>query len=503
VLSRTISESDTLRLSYRDAVLTFEFAALEYSAPAKNRYAYRMVGFNKEWIESGAVRSATYTNLPPGHYRFEVRASNNDGVWNDQGTSLTVLISPPWWRTWWAYASYGLLALATLYGMRRYEMNRLRLKSRLEIERVAAEQLRELDRARSRLFANVSHEFRTPLTLTMGPLDDLSAGLHGPLSPEVAEHVDLARRNAGRVLGLINEILELARAESGRVTLLARPLDVGQFVASVAKAFVPLAERKAIAFDVQGPPQQVIVYGDVDRLDRVISNLLSNAFKFTPDGGAVRVSVAADDNSARIVVRDSGPGIPASDLNLVFDRFHRAKTAGTHAGTGIGLALANELVALHGGSIAVESEEGFGSTFTVTLRKGKSHLLPEQIFDDSVAIAATARVGPPPEFVFPVAATTNVPTVNSTSEATGGDDVTTVLVVDDNAEVRAYVAQHLAPRVIAKQAEQSRAVDVGKAFAEGDQGSIVIGRDAQGVRERGEIPRRHEVGSAVGGREVA
>jgi DNA-binding response OmpR family regulator/anti-sigma regulatory factor (Ser/Thr protein kinase) len=265
------------------------------------------------------------------------------------------------------------------------------------------------------------------------------------LSPEVAEQVDLARRNAGRVLGLINEILDLARAESGRVTLHARPLDIGQFVASVAKTFVPLAERKAIAFDVLTPEQQVIVYGDADHLDRVISNLLSNAFKFTPDGGAVRVSVTSDDTMARIVVRDSGPGLPAGDLNRVFDRFHRAKTASSHAGTGIGLALAKELVALHGGSIAVESEEGFGSTFTVALRTGKAHLPAEQIIDDGIAVASTPRVGPPPEFVFPAAATAAAPNGDHANGA-ATDDVTTVLVVDDNAEVRAYVAQHLAPR---------------------------------------------------------
>jgi signal transduction histidine kinase len=308
VLRTTISEADTLRLSYRDAVLTFEFAALEYSAPSKNRYAYRLVGFNDDWFESGSVRAATYTNLPPGHYRFQVRASNNDGVWNEQGASLALLILPPWWRTWWAYALYGALALAALYGARHSEVSRLRLKNRLEIERVEAEQLRELDRARSRLFANVSHEFRTPLTLTMGPLDDIRAGLHGPLTPEAAEQVDLARRNAGRVLDLINEILELARAESGRVTLLARRIDLGVFVSGIARTFLPLAERKAIAFDVQSPTEHVEIYADPDHLDRALSNLLSNAFKFTPDGGAVRVTVIADDVSARITVRDSGPG---------------------------------------------------------------------------------------------------------------------------------------------------------------------------------------------------
>jgi signal transduction histidine kinase/ligand-binding sensor domain-containing protein/DNA-binding response OmpR family regulator len=445
VLHATISETDTLQLSYRDAVLTFEFAALEYSAPAKNRYAYRMVGFNDEWYESGSVRAATYTNLPPGNYWFQVRASNNDGVWNERGTSLLVIILPPWWATWWAYAIYVALTLAALYGVRRYEMNRLRLKSRLEVQHVEAEQLRELDRARSRLFANVSHEFRTPLTLTMGPLDDIRSGLHGPLSPEIAEQVDLARRNAGRVLGLINEILELARAESGRETLRARRVDLGAFVASVARTFVPLAERKAIAYDVHGGAEQVIVYADPDHLDRALSNLVSNAFKFTPDGGAVRVTVTSDETSARVVVRDSGPGIPAGDLALIFDRFHRASTAGNHPGTGIGLALAKELVALHGGTIAVESEEGFGSTFTITLRRGRAHLAPEQVVDDGAPIGTTPRVMPPADFVPPASPAGDVSSVSLPNDEVDAD-VTTILIVDDNAEVRAYVKQHLAPR---------------------------------------------------------
>ena len=443
VLRTTIAEADTLHLSYRDAVITFEFAALEYSAPAKNRYAYRMVGFNNDWFESGAVRAATYTNLPPGHYTFQVRASNNDGVWNEQGASLAIVIAPPWWHTWFAYTLYGTLALAALYGARRYEMNRLRLKSRLEIEQLEGAQLRELDRARSRLFANVSHEFRTPLTLTMGPLDDLRAGLHGPLSPEVAEQVDLARRNAGRVLNLINEILELARAESGRVTLRARRVDLGAFVSGLTRAFLPLAERKAIAFDVQEPAEPVIVYADPDHLDRALSNLLSNAFKFTPNGGAVRVTVAADDSWARVSVRDSGPGIPAGDLNLIFDRFHRANTAGTQPGTGIGLALAKELVSLHGGAIGVESEEGFGSTFTVSLRRGRAHLAQEQVVDDggTVTTAPRANQGADASLDEPAA-----PNATPAGGARADDDVTTVLVVDDNPEVRTYVRQHLSPQ---------------------------------------------------------
>ena len=314
VLRTTISEADTLHLSYRDVVLTFEFAALEYSAPAKNRFAYRMVGFNDDWFEAGAVRAATYTNLPPGRYTFQVRASNNDGVWNLQGTSLALVIAPPWWRTPWAYALYAGLALAAFGVAHWYDMERLRLASRLEVEHLESEQLRRLDRARSQLFANVSHEFRTPLTLTMGPLDDLRAGAHGPLSPSALEQVDLARRNAARVLDLVNEILELARAEAGRVSVRARRLDLGALVDGVARAFLPLAERKAIAYEIHVAPAAgagpLTVVADPDLLDRALSNVLANAFKFTPDGGTVHVSLTRAGDVARIAVRDNGPGIP-------------------------------------------------------------------------------------------------------------------------------------------------------------------------------------------------
>jgi DNA-binding response OmpR family regulator/anti-sigma regulatory factor (Ser/Thr protein kinase) len=279
----------------------------------------------------------------------------------------------------------------------------------------------------------------------MGPLDDLRAGLHGPLSPSATEQVDLARRNAGRVLDLINEILELARVESGREVLHARRVELGAFVASIARTFVPLAERKAIAYDVQCAAEEAIVYADPNHLERALSNLLSNAFKFTPDGGAVRVTVSGDESSARITIRDSGSGIPKADLELIFDRFHRARTAGTQPGTGIGLALAKELIALHGGAIAAESEEGFGSTFTVTLRKGRAHLASEQI-DDGLPVTSSSRLpGPPPEFLAPASPMRDVPNVAAGPEEVA-EDVTTVLVVDDNAEVRAYVRQHLVPR---------------------------------------------------------
>jgi signal transduction histidine kinase/ligand-binding sensor domain-containing protein/DNA-binding response OmpR family regulator len=444
ILERSIVETTSLRIPARDNVLIFEFAALDYSAPGKNRYAYRMVGFNDTWVDAGDTRTATFTNLPPGTYTFQVRGSNNDGVWNQTGASIDLRILPPWWRTPWAYGLYLLLAAGLVLGARRYEMNRIRLLHLADQERAHAERFRELDRARSRFFANVSHEFRTPLTLTLGPLDDLRAGFHGPLAPAMTEQVELARRNAGRVLELIDQLLEVARLEVGSTPLRARRTELGDFVARLGEAFRPLAERRSIALVLEMPEEPLAVFADPAHLERILANLLSNAFKFTQSGGTVRLTLEAAPPGARIAVHDDGPGITAADLPHVFDRFYRGNEAtGRHQpGTGIGLALASELVALHGGTLEVESEEGSGSTFTVSLLLGREHLAPEQVIDDGSPGDWSPRL---PLLSTPVEELPEAHASDSAHEDVP-EDMTTVLVVEDNAELRAFIRMHLQGR---------------------------------------------------------
>jgi signal transduction histidine kinase/ligand-binding sensor domain-containing protein/AraC-like DNA-binding protein len=451
ILDRSIVETTSLRIPARDNVLTFEFAALDYSAPEKNRYAYRMVGFNDTWIDASETRTATYTNLPPGSYTFQVRGSNNDGVWDEAGTSLELRILPPWWRASWAYALYLLLAAGLLLGFRRYEMNRIRLQHFADQERAQADRFRELDRARSRFFANVSHEFRTPLTLTLGPLDDLQAGFHGPLPPPMAEQVGLARRNAGRVLELIDQLLEVARLEAGSTTLRARRLELVAFVARLGEAFQPLGERRSVALVLDLPEEPLVVFADPVHLERIVANLLSNALKFTQTGGTVHLTVEAAPGAARISVRDDGPGIAAADLPHIFDRFYRGNEAtGQHQpGTGIGLALARELVLLHGGTLEVESEEGSGSTFAVALRLGRDHLTPEQVVDAGPLEDWSPRLPLP---ATPVERSPAAEPADSARDAVP-DDVTTVLVVEDNPELRDFVRLHLRGRFRVLEAE--------------------------------------------------
>ncbi|MEX2529020.1 MAG: two-component regulator propeller domain-containing protein [Gemmatimonadota bacterium] len=448
VLDRSILEIDEIRLSHADNVLTFEFAALDFSAPAKNRYTYRMLGFSQEWIDGGTERTATFTNLPPGSYTFQVRGSNNDGVWNEEGASLALVILPPWWWSRWAMGFYVLLALATGLVIRRYDQKRLRLEYGLAREREEAEQLRSLDRARSRFFANVSHEFRTPLTLTLGPLDDLHSGFHGDLPAPVAAQVELARRNAGRVLELIDQLLEVARLEAGNTPLRAHALDFGAFVHRIGARFEPLGERLGVELRVEVPHQPVEVFADPAHLDKILANLLSNALKFTSPGGGVAVRLAADETTARVTVTDTGPGIPSHELARIFDRFYRGEQPSEEAtpGTGIGLALVRELVHLHGGSVDVESAPGAGSQFTVTLPLGRDHLRPDQVSDDPASYLRTVASPEAPAMLETAVTVAGLEIEHHVEAEPDADDVRTILLAEDNQELRGYLRSHLATR---------------------------------------------------------
>ena len=431
LLAREPWATDELRLSHRENMVTVSFTALDFSAPEKNRYAYRMEGLDETWIQAGTNPSATYTNLPPGRYTFRVRGSNNDGVWNEKGAALAVAVAPPWWRSWWAYALYALALGGLAAFVYRDRQRRVRLRHELEMEHLEAENLRQLDHAKSEFFANVSHEFRTPLTLTLGPLDDVLAGEYGPVPEEITAPVGLARRSAERVLGLINQILEVARLEAGSTPLCARRLDLAAFTRAQVEAFGLLVERRQIQVEVIAPEDPVRVWADPEHTGTILSNVISNAFKFTPEGGRVCVRVETQDGMAAVTVRDSGPGIAPDDLLHVFDRFYQTEVgAGHELGSGIGLALAHDLAALHGGTLTAQSDLGFGSTFTLTLPLGRDHLHPDQIDERPWN----------PSLLSVIASPNEPPPATSPLES---EDVTTVLVVDDNADIRAYVRRHL------------------------------------------------------------
>ena len=419
-----------LDLPHGENFLTVEFVALSYEAPEKNQYAFQLVGLDKNWIAAGNRRFARYTDLRPGEYTFRVKASNNDGVWNQTGTSLTVIIHPPWWETGWAYGLYAAVFILLIGLARQYLINRERLRSELTFERLTAEKWQEMDALKSDFFANLSHEFRTPLALIRGTVEKLQAG---PTNGHQADY-QLIDRQAGQLLDLINQLLDLSKLEAGKLTLTPLPANLSGFLRQLTGSFVALFESRQLTFRYTVPMQPVWILMDPDKLARILSNLLTNAGKFTPAGGEVQFSALVEEEQAntlflRVVVQDTGIGIPAHHLPHIFDRFFQADSSlvRSYEGTGIGLALVKELVDLHGGETKVESTEGNGTTFTIRLPFSVTN--QEQTANPSVPEqpATLARVS----------------AQESRPESSG--QKAQVLIIEDNADLRNFLVECFAP----------------------------------------------------------
>ena len=442
-------DRDSIALGAAQRDVQIEYTALTFLEPANVRFRYRLDRYDAGWVDAGSRRTAFYTKLPPGRYTFRVEASDAAGGWHEPGTVLALRVLPRFWETavfrWSTVVALGILVLAAF----RFREARLRAHA-LELEDVVHErtaalrerehelaernaQLQSLDHAKTRFFANVSHEFRTPLTLTIGPLEDLRADAAG--NPRAERRLDIALRNARRLLRLVNQILDVAKLEAGAMRLTPRPLDLTPFTRGVVAAFAPVAERKGIRLTTHTPDSLDGAF-DADAVEKILTNLVSNAIKFTPAGGSVDVVLSRDGDSARLLVKDSGPGIPTDQLPHVFERFYQVdeSTTRAHLGTGIGLSLVKELVELHGGTITVESGSA-GTTFTATIPShdlAETKTIPEDADVPNAASLATA-----------VTAEQSGSSAESSARDDGrAEDVPTLLVVDDSADLRDYIRDH-------------------------------------------------------------
>ncbi|HUQ82024.1 MAG TPA: two-component regulator propeller domain-containing protein, partial [Gemmatimonadaceae bacterium] len=445
-------ERDSIALRPNERDLQIEYTALTFIEPLNVRFRYRLDPYDAAWVDVGNRRTAFYTKVPPGRYTFIVEASDAAGGWYEPGARLAVRVLPTVWETpafrATILAALGMLLLVAV----RVREARLR-KRAARLERVVDErtatlrdrereladrnaQLHALDRAKTRFFANVSHELRTPLTLTIGPLEDLRARAGG--DPQVERWLDIALRSSRRLLRLVNQILDVAKLEAGAMHLAPRQLDLAPFTRGIAGAFAPVAERKGIQLTTDVVDTLPGAF-DADAIEKILTNLLSNAIKFTPNGGAVHVALSRDGESARLVVRDSGRGIAPEQLVHVFERFYQVDESTTRAqpGTGIGLSLVKELIELHGGTIGVESAST-GTTFTATI--------PPRAAAEGAAVENAVAV--PDVDSLAAAVTTELAgvSVESANGDAGGDDVPTLLVVDDNADLRSYIRDHFSAR---------------------------------------------------------
>jgi signal transduction histidine kinase/CheY-like chemotaxis protein/AraC-like DNA-binding protein len=363
-----------ITLAYDENDLELRFVGLQFSDPQRVRYAYRLEGVDTDWIDGGNRREVRYASLPPGDYHFHLRAANNDGVWSDDQVLLSAVVAPPPWATAWALALYGLLfmiASGVTYGgfLRRRRALEAEVASRTaaltEQQALVKKQARELEQAleaRTVLFANVSHEFRTPLTLIKASLDRIER--EGP-SPEV---LATGRRYLRRLLRLVDQLLDFSRLSYEQHETPGEPWPVGRMVRLTVDAFSQVALERGVELlpDVE-PGWRTRC--DQEQIEKILLNLLTNALKFTPAGGQVRVGLSGSDQGVELSVADSGPGIPAGEMDTIFERFYRvpASEAGAVDGAGIGLALVKEAALANGGHVRVESEIGAGSRFIVFL----------------------------------------------------------------------------------------------------------------------------------------
>jgi signal transduction histidine kinase/ligand-binding sensor domain-containing protein/DNA-binding response OmpR family regulator len=433
-LKKAITYTGQIELKHNQNNISFEFSALDFTVPDNNQYKYQLVGYDKKWISTNAERRyANYTNLPPGKYSFRVQGSNNDDKWNEKGASIEIMISYPWWQTWWAILLY-VLAIFTFFGLiRKFEL-------RLRNIKIKAKKEEELNHIRTIFYTNITHEFRTPLSIILGTAEQLRK----QVSEHGKEGLDRIKQYGNNLLTLINQMLDLSKLESGQLKLNLEHRDVINFLKYILNSFQSLAIEKQIQLQFECDFDEFHMDYDPNRLQHIVSNLISNAIKFTDENGSVILTVKNEVGSGHlgikdsissltITVKDSGRGIQKDKLPYIFDRFYRVDSSITRKGegTGIGLAIVNELVKLMQGQIQVKSEIGKGSEFIVLLpvfrneaKKTKSKQQPH--YDGSPNIKQKLGTG-------------SIPAIKKIK------DRPQVLIVEDNIDLVKYLVEILNP----------------------------------------------------------
>lgn len=366
-----IRKKEKVVLRHWQSTFSFQFVAIDYLAPANNKYAYKLEGFNEEWVyTSSNNRIATYTNIPPGNYKFKVKASNSDEIWNEKGIEIGIEILPPIWKTWWAYMLYTIAFISIIVFIFYYYLNKEREKAKIELERLETKRQHELDELKLQLFASISHEFRTSLTLILGPLEQIKEKITDYDNKQLLE---VMQRSGNRLMRLINQLLDFRKLEANKMTVKPTSQDIVSFIKEIYDIFTYHAKLKNINYHYQSSLEKLFMNFDKDKVDKIIYNLLSNAFNYTSSGGSISVildkTYINDRMYISIEVKDSGIGIPSNELDKIFTLFYQVKDSESKKsiGTGLGLNLTKELTQIIGGQIKVESEQGKGSSFTVTI----------------------------------------------------------------------------------------------------------------------------------------
>lgn len=378
-LNKQVSLTNKIVLPHDKNFLTFSFSLLDYTAPELTKYEYFLENFDKTWTRASEFNNqANYSNLSPGEYTFRVKAYKSDGAVNAQEAKIDLEIRSPWWHTWWAILIYLAIGILTIYIIKKQRLSKLELKLALDQEIQEREKAEEVNQIKLRFFTNISHEFRTPLSLLLGPLDNM---LVEQPNEKNRKRLTLMRQNAERLLRLINQIIDFRKIENQKMDINMERGELISFSHNIFNSFAELAEKKNISLIFRTSVATIDTLFDLDKMDKILFNLLSNALKFTPESGKITLSISCDRDEIEISVKDSGIGIPEKDIFHIFDRFYQVKEhySVTSSSSGIGLTLVKEFVELHGGDLQVRSIENEGSCFTIILPYHTSSSKEEQM----------------------------------------------------------------------------------------------------------------------------
>lgn len=444
-LAKPISRTQHINLKHNQSSFSFDFVALNYDKPQKNQYAYMLEGFDEDWIYSGKNHQAVYTNIDPGTYVFRVKASNNDNLWNTSGARVEITILPPFWKTQWAFFIYIVVIILLMFLFRRMIVFRTNQKNLLMNERLEKQRIEEINQMKLRFFTNISHEFRTPLTLISGPLDKLLV-TNDIQESEKNYLLALMHKNVTRLQRLINQLMDFRKLENKKMKLGVSEGDLFAFVSEVAQGFEGFCRQRNIDFMFNSLNADMqTAWFDRSVVDNIVFILLSNATKFTPENGSITVIVEQNQKTASITISDTGIGISKEKLNRIFERFYSDDSIKytKSMSTGIGLSFAQSLVELHKGNIQVESLEGKGTTFKVEIPVNRADFLPEEIKDfneQNIVINENVRI--------------EIPSIVTESEE--NDAMEQLLIVEDNHELRLFIKSHFKSRYKIFEAENGK-----------------------------------------------
>lgn len=421
ILPEAIDHLKEIHLSYKDNVITLNYAALSYCTPQKNQYAYMLEGFDKGWNYVGSQHSTTYTNLPAGTYTFRVKASNNDNIWNEEGTSIRIIVHPPFYLSLPFKIGYVLLFLLALGLLLRYVIRRSEKKHAKAIDELNSKKEIEIHEAKINFFTMIAHEIRTPVSLIIGPLEKIMQSTHIPINER--QELEIIDRNSQRLLFLVNQLLDFRKVEQKEIRMKFTSQSIKELMQAVCERFSPTLQQNGVSFSVTYPDEHFHADVDKEALTKVLSNLLTNANKYTQSRIEVRFQEHPERQTFSIEVKDNGKGMNEEELKKIFKPFYQASE--NKPGTGIGLSIVKGIVEAHHGQVNVTSQPGKGSSFIITLPRKQENLVTEE--------EENQATNPIPEDI--------IPEQNDTA-ATSQKVLPIMLIVDDNEDMLNFLSSH-------------------------------------------------------------